>query len=587
MLFLCTLIFFLIGYFISKNLPKEYRVVASIKVESSNKSVAQNLFENLSLIEENISTSNETAILKSYDLVRSSLKAIDYKVTYFKNERLFDKVQYQNCPFIIVVDTSANQLINKKISIEILDEYAAIVEMEVEANDDYYYNYRAESQYQIKESIQIKDTVYFDSVFASKYLSFKLIKKPLFTVSDEVNYAFVIEDLNYLTENYITRLKINPIVKDADILELKLNSKQPERDILFLNALISIYTQQNYNVKNQIAINIIEFIDNQLIELSDSLQFSEMALQNIRSDKQLVNIGYESKLLFDELQSLENQRADELIKYKYYDHLNEYVVQENVKDIIAPSLMGIQDPTLNDLITTLTDYLALKTLISTSAGEKNPKLSNLNQNIANVKTAILENLKNIKTNSKLKIEDIQERLDQVQKLVNKLPESERILLNAQRKYEFNDNIYNYFLQKRAEASILKESNIPVDLIIDEPRMEGDQPVSPNTKLIILLFTGVGLFLPLIIVFARDLVSNKIISRSHLIELIGSEKLLLEDIPKSKISKRKVHQLDRRCKEALRALSFKIINGESIKSIAISSLSQNEGKPLLPITWAKH
>jgi hypothetical protein len=50
--------------------------------------------------------------------------------------------------------------------------------------------------------------------------------------------------------------------------------------------------------------------------------------------------------------------------------------------------------------------------------------------------------------------------------IQKLPVTEKQMLNIQRKFELNDNIYTYLLEKRAEAGIAKASNIPDNKIID-------------------------------------------------------------------------------------------------------------------------
>ena len=62
-----------------------------------------------------------------------------------------------------------------------------------------------------------------------------------------------------------------------------------------------------------------------------------------------------------------------------------------------------------------------------------------------------------------------------------LSQNERILLNIQRKFNLNENIYNYLLEKRAEASITKASNISDHKVIDMPRLESNLPIKPNTN----------------------------------------------------------------------------------------------------------
>ena len=78
--------------------------------------------------------------------------------------------------------------------------------------------------------------------------------------------------------------------------------------------------------------------------------------------------------------------------------------------------------------------------------------------IKNTKKTLVENVNNMIEVSTIALTDINNRIFQIQKNLNVLPKNERELVNIQRRFDFNDNVYNYLLEKRAEAGIAIASN---------------------------------------------------------------------------------------------------------------------------------
>ena len=51
--------------------------------------------------------------------------------------------------------------------------------------------------------------------------------------------------------------------------------------------------------------------------------------------------------------------------------------------------------------------------------------------------------------------NLKKRITQVEAELNKLPGTERRLINIQRKFDLNNTVYNYLLEKKAEAGIAR------------------------------------------------------------------------------------------------------------------------------------
>ena len=64
---------------------------------------------------------------------------------------------------------------------------------------------------------------------------------------------------------------------------------------------------------------------------------------------------------------------------------------------------------------------------------------------------------------------------------NYLPETERQMVTIQRKFDINNTVYTYLLEKRAEAGIAKASNVSDNKIIDKAFLFNSSNLKPQTR----------------------------------------------------------------------------------------------------------
>lgn len=104
----------------------------------------------------------------------------------------------------------------------------------------------------------------------------------------ENTYQFEFNDYFSLAENF-GGFEIEPINREASILEIKIKGNNTQKSVDFLNMLTSVYLQQSLEKKNIIATNTIRFIDNQLGVIRDTLELAEMNLQEFQSSRDFMD----------------------------------------------------------------------------------------------------------------------------------------------------------------------------------------------------------------------------------------------------------------------------------------------------------
>ena len=151
----------------------------------------------------------------------------------------------------------------------------------------------------------------------------------------------------------------------------------------------------------------------------------------------------------------------------YYEYLKEYIdSKRETGDIVAPSVMGVTDQTLTSLVAELSQFQLKKKQLAMNLDESIGPLKLAEANIVTVRQAISENITEGQRNIERLIAEADNRLADTEKEIMKLPSTERQMINIQRKYDLNNTVYTFLLEKRAEAGIAKASNVPDNRIID-------------------------------------------------------------------------------------------------------------------------
>src|SRR5690606_22637122 len=147
----------------------------------------------------------------------------------------------------------------------------------------------------------------------------------------------------------------NPLNKTATILTLSLELNNRRKGEDYLNTLMDVYLERELLEKNHTAANTVYFIDQQLSGITDSLAYIEDRLETYASNNSVFNRTREGAVIFQRLEELEKEKAQINLALRYYQTLTQYLKEEQLDDLVAPSVIGIQDPLLNALVVSLAE----------------------------------------------------------------------------------------------------------------------------------------------------------------------------------------------------------------------------------------
>lgn len=535
---------------------------------------------------------NEIGTIQSASMVKRTIKSLDLYVDYFqKSSFKYDDI-YKDSPFEIVLDFYNTQPTGIPIDIELIDKNKCLIAYEEQKNVPVYDYLRDKILSEFKDVSTSRTIIRYGQWYIKDGMKFKVILKEPNNWEDElanIKYRFKINDMDALANSF-NSTEIELINKESSIISIKFKNSNKHKATDFVNKLCEVYIDMTFEEKNHLNVATIDFVNSQINAISDSLAIAEARKEAFQQSNNTFNLTSDAEYLFEKANEFETKRAEETTKKAYYDYLTNYINQTDLNEgLVAPSTMGVDDPLLSKLVVSLTDLILEKQRLSTTLTPQSPKMKELLVQMETVRNQIKESLKNIQEVSQINENELNRQQNALQLEIDQLPTTHRNMINIERQFKYNDEIYNFLYTKRAEAEIAKNAALPDHKVIDKARFA--TKVYPRTATNFLLALIIGIAIPAAYILLRYFTKNTIDSKDDLEKLstapiIGfipnfpadSNRLVVFDKPRSQIS------------ETFRSLrtNIKYILGNETdegKIILITSSLPNDGKSLISVNVA--
>ena len=321
------------------------------------------------------------------------------------------------------------------------------------------------------------------------------------------------ESPDELASTYRSSLSVEPVKDYASVFTLSFNGYSPKQGADYLNALMKIYIEQGLEWKSRAADNTINFIEAQLGLISDSLRLAENSMENFRLNNRFVDLTLEGTLVLQRLEKFEGEKNMLGLQMQYYEYLRDYInSRDATENIISPSVMGVSDPMLTGLVGKFSELQQKRKLTAFSVNENLPQLEMQDKELEDARAELRENVSSAINQLQMSLDNVNTNIAKVEKELGRLPGTERRLIGIQRKFDLNNSVYTYLLERRAEAGIAKASQITDNRIIDAAMAQNSSRIKPQTRKNYLVALLLGLMVPMALMVVFDLLNNKIIGR---------------------------------------------------------------------------
>ena len=386
-------------------------------------------------------------------------------------------------------------------------------------------------------------------------------------------------------------------VRNSDVVNLSINSRNPELAKFLLEKVIEAYLKYDVDTKVKITNYANQQINLRLSKLLEVMEVAEQKLLKYKKDNNLIDIGDIKKLKIDQITSVSKRiiETNRALQKKQTDLTAIKLADGNVEELLAIADLRAKkevDAIRTNISATENNIEALQ-IVYTDEHPKVKKMLQTKKNLANRLDEILEeniaaaafelaNLQNFISSS-------EKELDLAKNDLQSLEEKDVALQQYVREVEMNNKIYETFLQRMKETNEVKElqsSNVKIIQAALLPLL----PISPNVNKITIIFymlSFLGLY-SLLVYFEFN--SNTVVEPSQLEALNIPVLATLPSVKKLDkgyhLSQMFLEDINSEFSESIRTLrTLMVAKFQKNKSILISSTYSGEGKTTISLNTA--
>ncbi len=548
---------------------QSFKTTASLIVKDGSKNeISDQLsaFEGLGLNLGNSSSSveNEIQLLKSRSLVSKVVQVLKLNVNYYDLNTVNNKELFTEKPINITFLNGDSTAYQKSGVIEIKSINKSSFEI-LDNNRKHICRFGST----IKSSFGDIIITPNENFLKTFYLKITLTK--FNHTVDILNQKLVIEKQN----------------KENSIILLSIVTSNTSEGKAFLQELINQHTKDAIIDKNEISKNTLDFINERITYITRELTDVEQDVSSFKSSNKIFDLALNTSSFLESEKQNQKLLSENNIQLKLTEFISEHLKDAKSNELL-PYNIGISNTAIDNLISNINNIILERNKLLIRSSINNPIVSNLEEQISNLKSNLKESLISQKNSLKIKNKELTREQNILQTKLTSAPSQEKDFREFARQQQIKETLYLFLLQKREETAISEAVTISNIKIIDPPYSD-EKATSPKKQLIYIIAFMLGLIIPIGIIYIINLFDTKIHNNSEILNLgipyIG-------DIPITDSKSKLVVGLAERSSvaEAFRLLrtnvNFLIPSiKNSAKSIFITSTISNEGKSFIALNLA--
>jgi polysaccharide biosynthesis transport protein len=314
------------------------------------------------------------------------------------------------------------------------------------------------------------------------------------------------------------RLKVEPI-QDSRLTRVKFSDADPTRAQRLLSAVVDTYVEQNLDTSMDATNKTVEWLDVQLKRLKGDLESQEMNLHDFKLKYNLLSVSYDdqSNMVRAEIQQLNSNLTDLKARKEAVSSRLAIVQAVDPRDPgEIPATELVANATLGALRTAYIE--AKRDLVMMKAGgkdERHPEVQKLEAQLESARTAIAQELQNIKNGAEIELANVNRQLTGLSSLYEGA-RKEAMQLNLKeleysrlhRSKENTEKLFGMVLERSTESGLSKMAPFNNVRVLDRP-LKPVLPVFPKTGTNLAVGIALGLLLGFAGATGRELLDRTV------------------------------------------------------------------------------
>ncbi|MEI6950292.1 polysaccharide biosynthesis tyrosine autokinase [Paraflavisolibacter sp. H34] len=449
-------------------------------------------FQQMFVLDNQKNIQNEIEILRSKPLLERVVEKLDINLIYYVKGNVREINEYNKAPITL-----------KIIS---LSDSAHAFSQKFEFTN---------GRFRVNEETKLHA---FDEVFTNKYGSFILqAKRPDELVNE---YKVVYKPTHVVAKELGSRILIVPGRAPGSVV-ISLEAEHPKYAADLINQLMNEYKVVTIEDKNETKRKTIDFIDGRLKVLTGELDSVTRELLRYRQENNLFGEDAQSQNYFSKYEEADKAINELQIQLTVAQMIESYLSNPATIFNVVPSSFGLTDGPVNTLISAYNvAQLERKASIDARQPVTSPKVKQKEEEIQRIRESLFEAMRNYKSYVRATIGRLQNKSREAQALIQAMPLKQQNLAEIKKQQEMKQTVVNFLMEKKEDISMSLAGTISNSRVL-EPAVVNPTPIKPDRRSIQLIAIIVGLAIPALIIFLKEMLNDRVDSRADIVKITNA------------------------------------------------------------------
>ena len=311
-----------------------------------------------------------------------------------------------------------------------------------------------------------------------------------------------------------SKLTVNRNDEHSTVVNLQYEDISIQRAEEFLNTLISVYNENWVKDKNQIAVSTSQFINERLVVIESELGNVDTDISSYKSENLIPDVDAASTMYMNTANEASVQITDLNNQLYMARYIRDHVSNRNSKDQLLPANSGINSGIIEQQISEYNDKMLQRNSLVSNSSEENPLVQDLDKKLNEMRGAIVSSIDNQVNTLNTQIKGLRGIQGASTSRLSSNPKQAKYLLSVERQQKVKESLYLFLLQKREENELSQAFTAYNTRVITSPT-GSMSPTAPARRIILLLAIGIGLLIPVIVIFLREVTNTKVRGRKDI------------------------------------------------------------------------
>ena len=488
-----VIIAFTVAWVYLKTVNTKYSVLTTIMLRNDEAGSASNeqqaIMESMGLFSGSKALEDEIQVINSHKIIKQAIDSLNLYTEYFKKSELKYVEEYKTTPFELVLPPHYTDTLKSRIEMYVkIDDGTQTVKLK---------SGTFEETYKLTNLQEPFNTPLGQFRFQTKG-NVKNAKYKLYVYPTKVLVAL-----------YSSKIQAGSINKQSmNVIKISMIESNIKKAEDFLNTVVELYNLDAIVDKNLVATNTATFLNYQLDKIKSELNSVESDVERYKKTEGITDIPSEAGIYLQSSSEYGKKTAEFETQLRLIQYIEEYITNNKNLYNLIPTNIGIQDDGLVDIILEYNKAILERMKLLKTTNKNNPTLLQAEEQIDAMRANILSTINSVKGGLTISRRDVSRKEAEFKSRIKAVPTQERQFLEIKRQQEITQNLYVFLYQKRIENALKLASTASAARTIDKayPSLT---PVSPKTSMIYLMAMILGLLVPFLYIYLKDLINNKI------------------------------------------------------------------------------